>query len=250
MAYACLGLGPKAGLITSSITFLSTANAARMCNAPVGFADVDPITGNVTIETIKEAVKKANFPVRAITVVHLGGRPCRMDEISDYAKSINAFLIEDACHAPLAKYTDKNRNLYNVGSCSHSDVATFSFHAIKHITTGEGGALMTNLENLAKKSKLFSSHGMIRDPSKMINKDQAKLPWYYEMNNFGFNYRLSDINCALGISQISKLYENNEQRQKVASYYYKYLNDVENIYLPPVLKEDDTEEHAWHLFSP
>ena len=106
MAYTGLGLGPNAGLITSAVTFLATANAARMCNAPIGLADVCQVTGNVTLETIKAAVEAASFEVHAIAVVHLGGRPCEMIAISKYAKSIGACLIEDACHAPMAQYTD------------------------------------------------------------------------------------------------------------------------------------------------
>ena len=103
MAYDAIGLGPEAGLITSSVTFLATANAARFCDAPVGFADVDPLTGNVTVESLKAAVNAAKFDVKAISIVHLGGRPCDITAIKDYADSIEAYLVEDACHAPMAQ---------------------------------------------------------------------------------------------------------------------------------------------------
>ena len=136
MAYYGIGLGQNAGLITSSVTFLATANAARMCDAPVGLADVDPLTGNVTVETLKAAVDAAKFDVKAIAVVHLGGRPCDITAIKDYADAIGAYLIEDACHAPMAQYTNSSSKQFSVGSCAHSHAVTLSFHAIKHMTTG------------------------------------------------------------------------------------------------------------------
>ncbi len=154
MAYDGIGLGPGAGLITSAVTFLATSNAARFCDAPVGFADVDPVTGNVTVETLKVAVNEAKFDVKAIAVVHLGGHPCDMIAIKDYADSIGANLIEDACHAPLAQYTNNAGDQFSVGSCMHSHAATLSFHAIKHMTAGEGGVLLTNDDVLAERAKL------------------------------------------------------------------------------------------------
>ena len=165
MAYNGIGLGQNAGLITSSVTFLATANAAHMCDAPLGFADVDPLTGNVTVETLKAAVNAAKFDVKAIAVVHLGGRPCDITAIKDYADSIGACLIEDACHAPMAKYKNNSGEQFSVGSCVHSHAATLSFHAIKHLTTGEGGVLLTNDDELAERARRFRSHGITRDVS-------------------------------------------------------------------------------------
>lgn len=250
LTYLGLGLGPNAGLVTSAITFLSTANAARMCNAPVGFADVDPKTGNVTLETIMEAVASAPFKVRAISVVHLGGRPCDVCAIREYANSIGAYLVEDACHAPMAKYSSKLVNaLYTVGSCSHSDVATLSFHAIKHITAGEGGVVLTNSDELAEQSRLLRSHGMVRDLAQLRKNENANAPWYYEMQRLGYNYRLSDINCALAINQIPRLEININRRQRIAELYYKYLAGLEYIDLPEKIFPSHGV-HAWHLFAP
>ena len=249
MAYDGIGLGPEAGLITSSVTFLATANAARMCNAPVAFADVDPKTGNVTLGSIQEAVAKAPFPIKAITIVHLGGRPCdEIDEISAFAESIGATLVEDACHAPLARYPDKVGKLFSVGNCAHSTVATMSFHAIKHITAGEGGVLLTNDDTLAEKARLLRSHGIIRDASSMHSRNAADQPWYYEMHELGFNYRLSEINCALAIHQIGRLKANISRRQKIARQYHIYLADMEHVSLP-VIPEMAIGLHAWHLFA-
>ena len=249
MVYSSLGLGPKAGLITSSITFLATANAARMCGAPVGFADVDPTTGNATLAGIRAAVEAANFPVKAIAVVHLGGRPCAMPEIKSYADSIGAVVVEDACHAPLAKYTDLDGHVYTVGSCAHSVAATLSFHAIKHITTGEGGVVLTNDKELANAAKLFRSHGIVRNKEEIKNQEEAGNPWYYEMLNLGYNYRLSDINCALGLSQLSRLEKNIQRRNAIAVEYHKHLTNLGCVNLPHLLN-DNEGRHAWHLFSP
>ena len=249
MAYDGIGLGPSAGLITSSVTFLATANAARFCDAPVGFADVDPLTGNVTVETLKAAVNAAKFDVKAIAVVHLGGRPCDITVIKDYADSIGACLIEDACHAPMAQYKNKNGELFSVGSCVHSHAATLSFHAIKHMTTGEGGVLLTNDDELAERARRFISHGITRDAAEMVNLEDAGSPWYYEMHQLGYNYRLSEINCALCLNQVTRLSANIQRRQEIAKLYHSFLGDLDVLHLPEIAPSNGTT-HAWHLFAP
>lgn len=249
LAYNAIGLGPKAGLITSSITFLATANAARFCDAPVGFADVDPSTGNVTVETLKAAVNAVNFTVKAIAVVHLSGRPCEIISIREYANSIGARLIEDACHAPAAQYMNNSGEQFFVGSCAHSEAATLSFHAIKHVTSGEGGVLLTNCDEIAKQARLFRSHGVSRNVSDMENAEDADAPWYYEMRQLGYNYRLSEINCALCLTQVSRLIVNIKRRQKIAELYHSYLGGFDTIQLPDIEFPNGTS-HAWHLFAP
>jgi dTDP-4-amino-4,6-dideoxygalactose transaminase len=249
MAYNGIGLGPNAGLITSSVTFLATANAAHMCHAPVGFADVDPLTGNVTVETLKAAVNAATLAVKAIAVVHLGGRPCDITAIKDYADSIGAYLIEDACHAPMAQYTNSSSEQFFVGSCAHSHAATLSFHAIKHMTTGEGGVLLTNDDELAELARLFRSHGITRDVSKMDDVDDAGSPWYYEMHQLGYNYRLSDINCALCLNQVSRLAANIQRRQQIAELYTACLGDLDIMRLPETFPANGVT-NVWHLFAP
>jgi dTDP-4-amino-4,6-dideoxygalactose transaminase len=249
MAYDGIGLGPDAGLITSSVTFLATANAARFCDAPVGFADVDPLIGNVTVETLKIAVNAAKFDVKAITVVHLGGHPCDITAIKDYADSIGACLIEDACHAPMAKYKNNSGEQFSVGSCVHSHAVTLSFHAIKHMTTGEGGVLLTNDDDLAERARLFRSHGITRDASEMMNAKDAGSPWYYEMHQLGYNYRLSDINCALCLNQVARLSSNIRRRQEIARLYHSFLGDLDVLHLPEIAPSNGAT-HAWHLFAP
>ena len=249
MAYDGIGLGPSAGLITSSVTFVATSNAARFCDAPVGFADVDPLTGNVTVETLKAAVNAAKFDVKAIAVVHLGGRPCDIAAIKDYADSIGACLIEDACHAPMAQYKNKTGELFSVGSCVHSNAATLSFHAIKHMTTGEGGVLLTNDDELAERARRFRSHGITRDAAEMVNLEDAGSPWYYEMHQLGYNYRLSEINCALCLNQATRLSANIQRRQEIAKLYHSFLGDLDVLHLPDIAPSNGTT-HAWHLFAP
>ena len=249
MAYDGIRLEPSAGLITSSVTFLATANAARFCDAPVGFADVDPLTGNVTVETLKAAVNTAKFDVKAIAVVHLGGRPCDITAIKDYADSIGACLIEDACHAPMAQYKNKIGELFSVGSCVHSHAATLSFHAIKHMTTGEGGVLLTNDDELAERARRFRSHGITRDAAEMVNLEDAGSPWYYEMHQLGYNYRLSEINCALCLNQATRLSANIQRRQEIAKLYHYFLGDLDVLHLPEIAPSNGTT-HAWHLFAP
>lgn len=250
MAYNGLGLCPDAGLITSSITFLATATAAVMCNAPVGFADVDPVTGNVTLETIMAATEAAAFPVRVISVVHLGGRPCEdIVKIHQFAMSIGAVVVEDACHAPLARYSDSSGNLFSIGCCDHSIAATLSFHAIKHITTGEGGVLLTNDDSLAASARLFRSHGIIRDVNKPDGGPSGGRPWYYEMHDLGYNYRLSELNCALALNQINRLEDNIARRQCIAELYHQQLSSLGNIKLPAI-PNYKFGTHAWHLFAP
>lgn len=249
MAYSGLGLGPNAGLVTSAITFSATANAARMCEAPVAFADVDPINGNITGESVRNAIELADFPVKVIAVVHLGGRPCNIPEIQAYADSIGALVVEDACHAPLAQYPNSKGNLFNVGSCSHSVCATLSLHAIKHITTGEGGVVLTNQKTLADTTRLIRSHGITRNRNEMLDSEEAKNPWYYEMLRLGYNYRLSDINCALGLSQLSRLDSGIEYRNQLALAYHEHLSDKKFIALPQLI-EKSQGRNAWHLFAP
>ena len=135
--YRSIGLNKKKGIITSPLTFLATANAAKMCNAPVFFSDVDSKTGLITPNNLEDAFRRVNFKVGAVTIVHLGGHLCDLEGLSEVAKKYNSFIIEDACHALSGKFKKSM-----VGSCKYSDITTFSFHAIKNITTGEGLSLI------------------------------------------------------------------------------------------------------------
>lgn len=247
MAYASLGLGPRAGLITSPISFVATANAARLCDAPVSFADVDPKTGNVTIQSIMKAVENADFPVAAVSVVHLAGLPCEIDEIGLYCRNKNISVIEDACHAPWAMYGSKRKKLFHVGSCSHSQATTLSFHAIKHIAAGEGGVLLTNDQQIRDNALKLRSHGIEYSSDKFLDTTNRDNPWYYEMQELGYNFRLNEMSCALALSQLARLPSNIGHRDAIADVYSEHLRDIETVSTPkkPI---DNILSHAWHLY--
>jgi UDP-4-amino-4,6-dideoxy-N-acetyl-beta-L-altrosamine transaminase len=243
LAYLALNLGADRGLLTSPITFLATANAARMCNAPVVFADVDPATGNVTSETIRAAFDATDTPIAAVTAIHVGGRPCDMPALRKLTRDMGVALVEDACHAPLASYRDLAGETHHVGACAHSDIAVFSFHPIKHVAMGEGGAVLTNDDKIAEKARSLRNHGMLRDAKCWTNAPEPEAPWYYEMHEIGWNYRASEMQCALGLSQFGRLEVGIERRRQLASRYGRLLASFNHLTPPPV-----SDGHVWHLY--
>jgi len=239
LVYSALNLGPNNGLLTTPLTFLATANAAKMCNAPVIFCDVDPLTGLMTAETIENALIKSKIKIKVITVVHLGGNLCNMKKILEVAEKYNCLIVEDACHAPGAFY---NKNL-PVGSSKYSVASTFSFHAIKHVAMGEGGCITTNNLKLYKNILLKRNHGIERDRKNLKFMPEKNALWYYEMNDLGWNYRADEMTCALGCSQLTRLEKNINRRRSLVNYYYKYLKDEKWVELP--IKNNF---NVWHLF--
>jgi len=239
LVYSALNLGPNNGLLTTPLTFLATANAAKMCNAPVIFCDVDSLTGLMTAETIENSLIKSKIKIKVITVVHLGGSLCNMKKISKVAKKYNCLIVEDACHAPGAFY---NKNI-PVGSSKYSVASTFSFHAIKHVAMGEGGCITTNNLKLYKNILLKRNHGIERDRKNFKFMPEKNALWYYEMNDLGWNYRADEMTCALGCSQLTRLEKNINRRRSLVNYYYKYLKDEKLVELP--IKNNF---NVWHLF--
>ncbi len=244
--YRSIGLNKKNGLITTPITFLATANAARMCNAPVYFCDVDSESGLITPDTLEKAFKNVKFKVKAVTLVHLGGHICDLEGIYKVAKKNDCLIIEDACHAIGANYYSKKNIISPVGSCKYSIASTFSFHAIKNITMGEGGCVTTNDLKLAEKIRLNISHGMTRDKNIMIKPPRSS-PWYYQMKDIGWNYRASDISCALGLSQFSRIDKIIKKRRLIAKLYKDYLIKNKEIKIPNINEKE--YEIGWHLFQ-
>ncbi len=238
------GLGQ--GLITSPLTFLATANAARMCDAPVAFCDVDRDTGLMTPETLEQAFVQAAFPVGVVAPVHLGGRVADLQGLADVASAHGAVLIDDACHAPGASYLSGGEHR-RVGDGFAAIASSFSFHAIKHLTMGEGGAVLTNNLELAKSAKAFRGHGMVRDPGAWVSPPEPDAPWYYEMHDIGYNYHANELSCALGLNQLSRLEEGLRVRRALVGVYSEFLSDVPYLSLPAV--PEDPNEHAWHLFA-
>lgn len=246
LAYIAAGIGPGNGLLTTTVTFLATANAARMCHGEVVFADVDSDTGNATPDTIRAAIARANCNIAAIAVTHMAGRPCDLEAIREVADQHNCLLIEDAAHAPLAAYVGKLDQVHTVGSGTHSFAVAMSFHAVKHAAMGEGGAVLTNNSAVAESARTFRNHGMIREESLWRNAPEPGAPWYYEMHDLGWNYRATEFECALGRTQLPRLRSSIASRQGVAKQYETLLGDIECLKTPEI--PNLPYGHSWHLY--
>jgi UDP-4-amino-4,6-dideoxy-N-acetyl-beta-L-altrosamine transaminase len=238
LAYLAIGLKQGDIVWTTPNTFVATANAALYCGATVGFVDIDPKTYNLSIDYLKEKLiqaKKDNKLPKLVVPVHFAGQSCEMKAIWELSKEYGFKIVEDACHALGGEYLSKK-----VGSCEYSDMAVFSFHPVKMITTGEGGAIMTNDKGLDDKIALLRSHGITKDVSQFKNEGDGD--WYYEQQALGFNYRLTDIQAALGISQLKRLDSFVVKRREIAE---RYLSELQNITSP--YQHPDTSS-SWHLF--
>jgi perosamine synthetase len=229
------GIGPGDEVITSPMTFAASANAILYCGGSPVFADIDPDTGNINPEELERKITKKT---KAIIPVHFAGQPCEMDQINGIAKKHGLVVIEDAAHALGAEYKGKK-----IGSIS--DMTTFSFHPVKHITTGEGGMVMTNSPKLYEKLTLFRNHGITKVKENM-EKDPG--PWYYEMQELGYNYRMTDFQSALGLSQMNKLEGFLKKRRQIAGEYREAIKkELFEIVSPLIDKEGRV--NAYHLFS-
>lgn len=237
---ACLVAGLEKGdeAVTTPITFLATSNSVLYTGAKPVFADVDYKTANIDPRQI---IRKITRKTRAILPVHLAGLACDMESIYAIAKKHGLLVIEDACHALGATYKYRGKWV-KVGGCRHSDMAAFSFHPVKPITTGEGGAITTNNERFYNRLLALRSHGVYRDKT-----TAQKGPWYYDMRELGFNYRITAFQCALGISQLKRIDRFLQKRRRIAKRYNKAFEDIqEAVILPSVSSED--RGPAWHLY--
>ena len=237
---ACLALGVAEGDLvwTSPNSFVASANCARYCGAQVDFVDIDPITRNLSVEALTqklEKAKQANRLPKAIVVVHFAGMSCDMRAISALTAPLGIALIEDASHALGGRYLDKP-----VGGCQFSDACVLSFHPVKSITTAEGGAVLTNSASLAEKLRLFASHGITRAADLMDGESEG--PWFYQQITLGYNYRLSDLHAALGISQLRRLDSFIAKRRELVQIYCEKLAGL------PLVLPLTSSESAWHLF--
>lgn len=235
---ACLAAGLKAGdeAIVPAITFAATANAALYCGAEPVIVDVLP--GTITLDPTAFA-KAVTRRTKAVLPVHFAGLPADMAEISRVARAKGLVVIEDAAHALGASYRGKK-----IGACDRSDMAILSFHPVKHVATGEGGAVLTNRKDLRDLLRLFRSHGITRDPGLLEDKSQGG--WWYEMRSLGYNYRIPDILAALGSSQLEKLPRFLKRRRAVAALYTRAFKDDARVKLQSI---PEGREHAWHLFT-
>ncbi|CAH1195730.1 UDP-4-amino-4-deoxy-L-arabinose--oxoglutarate aminotransferase [Paenibacillus auburnensis] len=231
---ACYAAGIGAGheVITTPMTFAASANCILYQGATPVFADIDPLTYNLDPKRIREKITERT---KAIIPVHFTGQPAELDEIHTIARDNNLIVIEDAAHALGAKY--KNKSIGSIG-----DMTMFSFHPVKHITTGEGGMITTNNPLYYEKLLQFRTHGITRNPDHMI---QNHGPWYYEMQFLGYNYRLTDIQAALGLSQLKKLDLFVDLRKKYAAMYNEAFRHTQAIQIPYQSSEGAS---SWHLY--
>ena len=240
---ACLALGVSEGdrVWTSPNSFVASSNCALYCGAKVDFVDIDLHTGNMCVDALRNKLVLAesiNALPKVIIPVHFAGQPCDMKEIRALSKQYGFFVIEDASHAVGAKYQEKF-----VGSCQFSDICVFSFHPVKIITTMEGGMALTNNSEWAEKMRMLRSHGITNDPEKMTEDSHG--PWYYQQIALGFNYRMTDVEAALGLSQLSKLETFLEKRNVLANYYDKLFSDYSGI---TPLQQNSKIYSSYHLY--
>lgn len=239
---ACIAAGLKGGdrLWTSPITFVASANCGLYCGATVDFVDIDPHTYNLSVSALAtklEIAEKQGTLPKIVIPVHLAGQSCEMAALAALAQTYGFTLIEDASHAIGGQYRGRP-----IGCCEFSKMAVFSFHPVKIITTGEGGAILTNDPNLYDRLIRLRSHGITRDPQQMVGDSHG--PWYYQQLELGFNYRMTDLQAALGLRQLQRLDEFVERRRFLAQRYDQHLAELP-LTLP--FQHPDTRS-SWHLY--
>lgn len=239
---ACLAmdLGPGDWLWTTPNTFVASANCALYCGAQVDFVDIDPRTYNLCPQALEEklveAEKSGRLP-KIVVPVHLSGQPCDMAAIHALSQKYGFRIIEDASHSIGGRYKDEP-----IGNCRYSDITVFSFHPVKIITTAEGGMALTNDDELATRLGLLRSHGITRDPTLMTQGMDG--PWYYQQVALGYNYRMTDIQAVLGVSQMTRLHQYVSRRHDIASRYDRLMSDM-----PLTLPWQHPDSYsAWHLY--
>lgn len=234
---ACFATGISTGdeVITSPMTFAASANCVLYQGGKPVFADIDPLTYNISPREIKN---KITDKTTAVILVHYTGQPCDLAEIQQIAREHNLIVIEDAAHALGATYRGEK-----IGNCNYSDMTIFSFHPVKHITSGEGGMITTNNKELYDKLIQFRNHGITKDDKKYINDNEG--PWYHEQQFLGYNYRMTDIQAALGISQLKKIDMFVQRRREIAEIYDREFADIEWVKLP---YQEEDRNSSWHLY--
>lgn len=249
LAAMALDLSPGDAVIVPTVTFLSTANAVRMTGADVVFADVCPDTGLLTPESLAEAFLKKDVNVKAVFPVHLNGQCADIQAIREVTVNHDAAVVTDCCHALGAEYVSERSG--RPGDGQLEDLACFSLHPVKSIAMGEGGVVTTSRPEVAGRLRLLRGQGMVRDPGHWLNKEagfspnDVPNPWYYEMHELGYNYRATDMQCALGLSQLKKLPAFVGRRREIADIYQGHLQS-NNVVTP--IPRTSTANSAWHLY--
>lgn len=251
MAAKALHIGPGSKVVVPAITFLATASAPHLCGAEIVFSDVDPLNGLMRPRDLEEALARAGKS-DAVFNVHLAGQCGDLETIAEIGHAHGLKIVDDACHAIGTSYISRKGTRHNIGDNAFCDLSVFSFHPVKTITMGEGGAVSTNDEALMRALKLARSHGMTRDPDCFVRQadafdsEGAVNPWYYELTAPGFNFRATDFQCALGQSQLSKLDRFVSHRRRLAVLYDELLAPLAPLVTP--IQRTFNCLPAWHLY--
>jgi UDP-4-amino-4,6-dideoxy-N-acetyl-beta-L-altrosamine transaminase len=253
LALRVAGIGKDDRVVTSPITFLASANAAAYVGATPDFADIDPVS--YTLDPV--ALEKTWKPdTRAVVAVDYAGQVSDLPEISRIARARGAIVISDACHGVGGAFHTQRHHgkRWTLGGNPWADITTFSFHPVKTMTTGEGGMLVTDRKDWADHARILRSHGIVRDPAHFTSTDEhdplaEKGPWFYEMQELGYNYRLTDIQCALGISQLKRLNQFAARRREIVAAYNHAFTGLPHLTRPGLRDPADVSTTSWHLYT-
>ena len=242
LAAMALGVNENSQVLTTPITFAASANCIRYCGGNVSFVDIDPQTAVIDLNKLEEKLKAApRGTYSGIVPVDFAGYPVNMEAVRKLADEYSLWIIEDACHAPGGFIIDSKQEKHFCGDGTYTDVAIFSFHPVKHIACGEGGMITTNDEALYKKLLLLRTHGITKDPERLQENHGG---WYYEMQELGYNYRLTDFQAALGLSQLKRADDGLQRRREIAARYDQAFADTKVVPLTP----HPQNGHAYHLY--
>lgn len=243
LATTVLGVKPGTKVIVTPMTFAASANCVRYCGGEVTFCDIDPDTYLMDLDKLRELLEQSpKGTYSGIIIVDFAGYPHNLEEFRKVCDEYDLWMIEDACHAPGAWFRDSNGIMQRSGNGRYADISIFSFHPVKHIATGEGGMATTDSKELFEKLCHYRTHGITKDPALLEKNDGG---WYYEMQDLGYNYRLTDFQAALGISQLARADMGLEKRNEIARRYDDAFKDIAEIKTP---YREDNIFHAFHLY--
>jgi UDP-4-amino-4,6-dideoxy-N-acetyl-beta-L-altrosamine transaminase len=251
LAVLALGIKPGQKVITTPITFAASANCILYAGGIPDFVDIDPNTALIDLDLVESKLSSSrNGEYAGIIPVDFAGCPVDLEKVRSIADKFNLWILEDACHAPGGYFTDSKSSQVKCGSALYSDAAIFSFHPVKHIATGEGGMVTTNNSNLNQRIQLLRTHGITKNPKEFINpleSDRVNYPgYYYEMQELGFNYRISDITASLGVSQLARAEQGLARRREIARMYDEAF--ANSSFVRPIHNASKTPGHAYHLY--
>lgn len=249
LAMLVAGIGARDRVVTSPNTFLASANCAAYVGAIPDFADIDPVTYNLSPDALRETWQP---DTKAVVAVHYAGGSADMPAIANIARDRGAIVIEDACHA-LGGSLEVEGEFHKIGGHRWADIATFSFHPVKNMTTGEGGMLVTDNDEWAQQARILRTHGMVRQSNQFVGLGSPEFDegggWYYEMQSLGYNYRITDFQCALGLSQLRRLDSMLERRREIVAMYNVAFGDSPYLKTPVLRNEQERPHSAWHLYT-